>query len=243
MGSKPAHQQAIDALREQVGAGPSEVQKAPTDHLYWARSSSVNAAPPPKPMSADEVAALQAKEAASSGSTWNKAQTWEEKPINQWAIALLTDTLLPAVAYELPAVGTPVPPPPQVGDDAEGLAALREANELALKVRVSSVEKVTGEATYVVSRGKQRCVFELALKVKLEMEVRHGEALKTILTGSLHVPEVSNDDLGDAKLPTSKVVCGQSGWKPFFEQAAKASWPALQTVFTELVEQAKERWK
>ena len=68
---------------------------------------------------------------------------------------------------------------------AEGLTS-----SASCKVRVSSVENVSGEVTYVLSRGKERCVFELALKLKLEMELAEGGELKTILTGQLNIPEV-----------------------------------------------------
>jgi len=202
--------------------------------LYWARSSSQNAAPPPKPLTAEEVKAMEAKAAGSSGSVWNKGgSTWEEKPINTWAHEWLKESL-GEMAYELPAAGA-VPAVPK-GDELEGAA-------LSVRVRVAAVDSVSGEATFVVSRGKQRVVFELALKLQLEMEVHADGNLKTILTGKLTLPEVSNDDLDEARLPSGcKFTCEQAGWKPFFEAAAKASWGGIKTNCTRLVESAKAKW-
>jgi len=86
-------------------------------------------------------------------------------------------------------------------------------------------------------------VFELALKLQLEMEVHADGNLKTILTGKLTLPEVSNDDLDEARLPSGcKFTCEQAGWKPFFEAAAKASWGGIKTNCTRLVESAKAKW-
>ena len=70
-----------------------------------------------------------------------------------------------------------------------------------------------------------------------------GSELKTILTGTLILPELANDDIDDAKMPSgSKCTCEQANWKPFFEQAAKGSWGALKTVLEALVESAKQKW-
>ena len=84
------------------------------------------------------------------------------------------------------------------------------SGSVAVSVRVTQAESVTGECTYVVSRGKQRVVFELTIKISLEMEVRVGDELRQILTGKLTMTELSNDDLEDAKMPsTAKCTCEQ----------------------------------
>lgn len=55
----------LDIPDQSAQTTPTEVApRAPTDHLYWARSSSQNAAPPPKKLSAEEAAKLQANSTA-----------------------------------------------------------------------------------------------------------------------------------------------------------------------------------
>jgi len=211
--------------------------KAPTDHLYWARSSSQNAAPPPKKLSEEEVKQMAASSSSAGASAWNKSgNTWEEKPVNTWAFELLRDTLLPEMAYTLPLATVPVPPLPASEADASG--------SVGVSVRVTKAESVTGECTYVVSRGKQRVVFELTIKISLEMEVRVGDELRQILTGKLTMTELSNDDLEDAKMPsTAKCTCEQKEWLKFFEQCAKGGgWGAVKDVLGNLMQQTKTKW-
>lgn len=243
-------------------------------------------------------------EAGSTGSAWNRGgNTWEEKPINTWAKELLKEDLLPALAYDLSQTGVSMPALPP-SESAGG-------ESVSVSVRVQAVDKVDGEVTYVVSRGKQRVVFELTLKLALEIEVRRrsachfggvppswvlasrrrrgvslrhahhrhsrlhagsatralslcvcvflcvsmrvfcctraqvrvGSELKQILTGKMTVNEVSNDDLDDAKMPsTTKCTCDQREWLKFFEQSAKGSWGGIKEVLGALVTQAKQKW-
>jgi hypothetical protein len=226
---------SFNAMQDTASA-PSvpEVQpRAPTDHLYWARSSSQNAAPPPKPISQEQAKAMEARD--KGGSAWNKGgATWEEKPINTWATALLKDQLLPELAYDLPLPGIVVPPLPP--GEAGG-------SSVVVGVRVAEVNAVNGDCTYVVSRGKQRVVFELTLKLTLEMEVRVDSELKQILTGKMTLSDVANDDLDEAKMPsTVKCTCEQDEWRRFFEGCAKASWAGVTERLRALVEQAKQKW-
>jgi len=217
--------------------GKEEFQRKPADHLYWAKTSSINAAPPPKQLTAEEVKKMeQQASSAAGGSAWNKGgSTWEEKKIESWAHELLKTELLPAIAHELPTATAPLPALP-AGDDG--------AAPDAVHVKVTGVDKVQGEATYVLSRGKQRVVFELELvKIKLEVEVKAAGVLQSIVTGMLTVSEVTNDDLSEPKLPSAKFVCEQAGWKPAFEYAAKQSWPAIKAALETLVERAKEKWR
>lgn len=214
----------------QAPSSKQPIEKAPSDHLYWARSSSINAAPPPKAISVEEAKALESASAQAGGSAWNKGgSTWEEKKINQWAIDLLSQELLPSLTYE---VVDKIPPSP------EGYAITRAA------VRVYSVGHVKGDTTYVMSRGKERCIFELDIKLKLEMELYDAEgSIKEVLTGKLTVGELTNDELSDSVLPSHKCVCEQAAWKGFFEKVAKGSWPGIKACLEALVEQAKSKWR
>lgn len=98
---------------------------------------------------------MEAKAAGASGSVWNKGgNTWEEKPINTWAHEWLKESLS-EMAYELPGAGA-VPAVPK-GD---------EGAVLSVRARVATVESVSGEATFVVSRGKQRACTHLILPAR-----------------------------------------------------------------------------
>ncbi|KAL1512000.1 hypothetical protein AB1Y20_005275 [Prymnesium parvum] len=212
----------------------SATAKPASAHLYWARNKSEDKVltGEHKALTPEEAAALAAKSAGGVGAAWNKASTWEEKNIAAWAIGVMRDELLPPLAYELGGQERPLPASPL------------EAAVASCKARVSAVDSVKGEATYVLSRGKEKVLFELGLKLKLEMELLdESGALHEILTGTMHVAEVSNDELGDARMPSAKFTCDQTAWKPFFEECAKASWPSLKASLERLVEQAKQKWR
>ena len=91
---------------------------------------------------------------------------------------------------------------------------------------------------------KQRVVLDLKIKLKLEMEVHVGGELKTILVGKLNIPEITNDELDDEKLPGEcKATCEHNqAWSQFFDRAAKGSWSRLQPTLKELIEQTKQKW-
>ena len=106
------------------------------------------------------------EESKGAASAWNRGgSTWEEKKIEKWAMKLLKESLLPELSYMLPNMegGTQCPPLPATEDSGGA--------PVTVSVRVAEADKVDGEATYVVSRGKQRVVFELTMKLGLEMEV------------------------------------------------------------------------
>ena len=108
-----------------------------------------------------------ARGGGAGGSAWNKGgSTWEEKRINTWAHDTLKDVLLPELGYELPGASGSLPNPNLVPKGA----ALSEEAAQRVCVRVLSAESVTGECTYVLSRGKQRVVFELTIKLQVREE-------------------------------------------------------------------------
>ena len=185
--------------------------KAPSDHLYWARTKS-NAAPVERtPLTADEAASLAQQNRA------NVNAAWEEKDVSKWAHELLREQLAAGV------VGT--------------VAGTESAT-----ARVTEVISCKGDVTYVLSRGKQRAVFELALKLKVEVEVREGDELREILTGEMHVPELANDDLSAKALPAAKLRCEQAAGARAFEGGCRAMWPSMVEALQSLVEHTKQRW-
>ena len=213
-------------------------ERTPASHLTWARSKSTTKPVEPKKLSADEAAAM-ASQNAGAGSTWNSSQTWEEKEISKWSKELLREELLPSLTLSLPSEGAALPALPA---SQEALAAAAAAGSLSAELRVTAVEKVDGEATHIISRGKQRLVFEFTLKLQLQMELREGEQLREILSGTLTVAEVTNDELQQPKFP-SKCTCEQREWSAFFEPAAKQCWLPLRALLEAYVEQAKTKWR
>ena len=135
-------------------------EKTPASHLTWARNKS-STPPPPKKLSEAEAAAISSQNAG-AGATWNGAQTWEEKEISKWSKALLREQLLTSLTLSLPSEGVALPALPA---SQEALAAAAAAGSLSARLRLTSVEKLDGEASHVVSRGKQRVVFEFTIKV------------------------------------------------------------------------------
>jgi len=157
--------------------------KKPSDHLYWARTQSTTAPVEHKPLDKDAAAALMQAASAKPGAVWNAASTWEEKDISNWARELMSETLLPAVqaSFELPP------------REAAALnAELAGAASVQIELRVVSVTSAMGDVTHVLSRGKQRVMFELGLKLKLEVVVRADGETKQILVGILNIMEVSS---------------------------------------------------
>lgn len=203
-------------------------EKAPSDHLWWARNKSEAAPVEHKPLAPEEAAKIAAASANAKGSAWNAASTWEEKDISKWAHELMKATLLPALELELSA------------DELPKLAELADFS--SLRLHVTEAGKCTGDATYLLSRGKERIVYELAVKVKLEMELRRDGQLVEIVTGSLAIDELSSDDASAKALPFHTAKCETGGWEKPFQQSCKALWPPLQATLASLVEQAKAKW-
>ncbi len=195
---------------------------------WWARTESVAKPVEHTPLDASAKEALE-RSAPAAGAAWNAASTWEEKDITQW-----TKQKLPELFSGLELV-----PAHDVAETSELNAD--EANATAT-LRATSVSSVDGEATYVLSRGKQRVVFELELKLECELEIRAGGELKRIIAGRLVVPELASDELDRTSLPPHKVTgCDESAM--LFGASVKKSWPALQQQMRDFVVQAKEKWR
>lgn len=208
--------------------------KRADSHLTWARSKSTTTPVEPKKLSESEAAALETK--AGPGAGWNSAQTWEEKDISKWSKELLQEQLLPALALMLPSEEVAMPPPPA---SQEALVAAAADGTLQCQVKVAAADKLDGEASHIVSRGKQRVVFEFTFKLKLEVEVRIAGELHEILTGTVSMGDVTNDELQAAKMPSAKCTCEQAGYLPFFEPVVRSFWPTLRTGLNDYVDQVR----
>jgi|TARA_B100000524_G_scaffold333660_1_gene221654 hypothetical protein len=222
-----------------------DYMKAPSDHLYWARSKSESAPVEHKPLDAAEAAALAAQATQRGGAAWNSASTWEEKDISKWSHELLQNALLAGVGETLSVDGALREALPLKMRDA--------ASQLSCHLRVIEATSVSGDATYVLSRGKQRVVFELNVKLKVEAEVREGDcegdgeggqgALKELLAGQLSWNELDNDALDEKSLKPSRASCEEgSEWSSFLKVVGAQLWPTLRDVLHEYVEEAKRKW-
>ena len=60
--------------------------------------------------------------------------------------------------------------------------------------------------------------------------------------GDLHVPELTNDDIGATKLPHAKFRCEQDAGARAFEGGCRAMWTSMAEVLAALVEQTKQKW-
>jgi tetratricopeptide (TPR) repeat protein len=103
----------------------------------------------------------------SDGSAWNAAgTTFEERDMGTWCESALKARLKTAAA------------------EADGVA-----------VRATSITKMSGEASLVVSRGKARRIFEFAADVaweaRLPAEAPPGPGAATV-TGTLRLPDISS---------------------------------------------------
>mmetsp|Transcript_23402 Transcript_23402/g.70395 ORF Transcript_23402/g.70395 Transcript_23402/m.70395 type:complete len:642 (-) Transcript_23402:1213-3138(-) len=114
-----------------------------------------------------EGGAAPSPDSNGDGSAWNAAgTTFEERDMKGWADDALRD-------------------------------ALRDVSSVTdgLSVKTTSVKKLTGEASLVVSRGRARHIFEyvadLSVECRLPGEAPPGPGATTI-KGTLHMPEVSS---------------------------------------------------
>ncbi len=112
----------------------------------------------PKRLEADATAAPEPS-LPSDVSAWNKAGTWEEKDVTDWAIQSVKDELMTA-SYKLPA-GSPDPNASVKVVDISKLISSKKAGGSAH----ASVAKV---------RGKKRYIFELTVCVHWEMTLGSG---------------------------------------------------------------------
>lgn len=117
----------------------------------------------PKRLDVDATQAAAAATAASTApsdvSAWNKAGTWEEKDVTDWAIQSVKDELMKA-SYNLPE-GSP---------DPNALVKVVDVSKLI------SSKKAGGSAHASVAkvRGKKRYIFELTVCVHWEMTLGSG---------------------------------------------------------------------
>ncbi|TYH56502.1 hypothetical protein ES332_D08G023900v1 [Gossypium tomentosum] len=141
-------------------------------YTYWVRETTADAAPLPVPkkLTAQDILSTQSQ-STSIGSVWNKAGTWEEKNLNNWATQRLKELLKSVGSLDL-SCG---------------------------KAEISDVTKCVGDAFLVTVRNKKRVgyTYELTLKIKGEWHLR--EENKTV-KGHIDIPEFSFGELDDLQM-------------------------------------------
>ncbi|XP_027358472.1 uncharacterized protein LOC113867381 [Abrus precatorius] len=141
-------------------------------YTYWVRKITGDAAPLPVPrkLTPEEVPPCQSQP-ATIGSAWNRAGTWEEKSLNNWATPRIKELLI------------------SVGSIPFSFG----------KAEVEDVTKCVGDAFMMIVRNKKRVgyTYELTLKVKGEWIIQ-GE--KKLIEGHIDVPEFSFGELDDLQM-------------------------------------------
>jgi len=118
---------------------------------------------------------------SAGGSAWNQAGTWEEKNVTEWAADNLT-LLLRITEHTLP--------PSHSG-----------------KITITSVQKVEGDATVSMIRGKKKYLYDLNTSVRWKLEADDVEA-----SGDLVISEISADATHEFCVQSINIVAtsGQS---------------------------------
>ncbi|KAG5017936.1 hypothetical protein JHK85_024072 [Glycine max] len=135
------------------GAGGlvSSSEKEGASYTYWVRKITEDAAPLPLPrkLNPEDLPPSQSQ-SSTLASAWNRAGTWEEKSLSNWATPRIKELLFSLGSIQF-SFG---------------------------RAEVEDVTKCVGDAFMVIVRNKKRVgyTYELTLKVKGEVEVRLSEA-------------------------------------------------------------------
>ncbi|KAL6291867.1 hypothetical protein ACE6H2_000009 [Prunus campanulata] len=149
-----------------------EEEQQGTSYTYWVRQVAEDAAPPPVPRKLSPQDILSAQSQPSTlGSLWNRAGTWEEKNVNNWATDRIKELLLSVGTLEFS------------GGKAE----------------ISDVFKCVGDAFLVTVRNKKRVSYTYELTLKVKGEWIFGEEKNTV-KGQIDIPEFSFGELDDLQM-------------------------------------------
>jgi len=178
-------------------------------HREWKPTAEPKQEFKPTQISQEAAAAAESSSSTAAGSAWNKAGTWEDKDVTASAQSALREKLQE--------------PFPDINAAGGALA-------------VEDIEKVEGEASKPVIRGKMRHIFDLSFKVKFLFKWMDSSGQKQA-TGSLSISDFTNDAFGEDS-PNSPVL--ELSFKDATRQGLDAarqkavedaigahSWPAL----------------
>jgi len=135
-------------------------------HREWKPTAEAKQEFKPTAISEEAAASASSSAAPAAGSAWNAAGTWEEKDVTSTAQSTLRQRL------QEPAL-------PDI--DVAGGA-----------ISVEEVEKVEGDASKPVIRGRMRHIFDLSFKVKFVFKWMDASGQKKA-SGSLSINDFTND--------------------------------------------------
>ncbi|XWS52344.1 hypothetical protein CRYUN_Cryun11dG0059900 [Craigia yunnanensis] len=157
---------------ENGGVEKQQGQEQGASYTYWVREATVDAAPLPLPKKLNPQDMLSNQSyPATLGSVWNRAGTWEEKNLNNWATHRIKE-LLKSVGFLDLSCG---------------------------KVEIADVTKCVGDAFLVTVRNKKRVGYTYELTLKIEGEWLLREERKTV-KGHIDIPEFSFGELDDLQM-------------------------------------------
>ncbi|XWS28193.1 hypothetical protein CRYUN_Cryun25bG0044600 [Craigia yunnanensis] len=155
-------------VEKQQGQG----QGQGASYTYWVREATEDAAPLPLPkkLTPQDILSNQSNP-ATLGSVWNRAGTWEEKNLNNWATNRIKELLKSVGSLDF-SCG---------------------------KVEIADVTKCVGDAFLVTVRNKKRVgyTYELTLKIEGEWLLREG---RKTFKGHIDIPEFSFGELDDLQM-------------------------------------------
>ncbi|KAL3625240.1 hypothetical protein CASFOL_030694 [Castilleja foliolosa] len=155
---------------EAAGSADKSADSA-ASYRYWVREATREAAPLPMPVKIDPTGHSNQSNQTHLGSAWNRAGTWEEKNLNNWASDRIKELLVSMEFLEFSGG----------------------------RAKVEEVTRCYGDAFLVTVRNKKRVgyTYELTLSVKGEWLI--GEEKKKV-KGHIDVPEFTFGELDDLQI-------------------------------------------
>ncbi|KAJ4829213.1 hypothetical protein Tsubulata_024522 [Turnera subulata] len=160
----------VENEKKTVEAGGGEGGTT-SSYRYWVREATADAAPLPVPKKLSAQELLSSSSSNNLGSVWNRAGTWEEKNLNNWATGRIKDLLgsMDSLAF------------------SEG------------KAQIAEVSRCSGDAFLVTVRNKKRVGYNYELTLKVEGEWTIQEENKKVKS-SIEIPEFSFGELDDLQM-------------------------------------------
>lgn len=202
------------------GGGGGEGQRdASLSYRYWVGQRGDGkeaAAPAPQPRKLTSEEAASMSRSSSQGSLWNQGGTWEERTLNDWAKAKMTELMRVTEAVQVQ--GTPY----QI---------------------TTELDSVTGDTTIVVVRNKKKhgYMLDISFKFKGRGEADSGK----VMEGTMRINEATFGDIDGTHLEVT-VDAGKSGFRDSDKgvveaQLSRQLLPALQKQLQEFESQLVQR--
>jgi len=194
-------------------------------HREWKPTAEPKQEFMPAQISKEAAAVASTAGAPKAGSVWNAAGTWEDKDVTSLAISTLGEHLRRPALPDIDVAGG--------------------------SISVEEVEKVEGDASKPVIRGKKRHIFDLSFKVKFAFKFMDSTGQKKA-SGSLSVSDFTNDAFVEdcANPPVMDLSfkdVARQGLDAFRQKAVEdaigsQSWPAAAGTFTGALAARMKAW-